>query len=122
MDVRLSTAIKTNDGGNDDANKTGNKINYFVVTALARSLSLWPDSGFKWTLYIGLTMVGAVCVALGALIARGYRKGCTKPFGDEQNGKIYSPVDLIAKQVADFCQFTLCSAQTPSRVIRAELT
>lgn len=36
-------------------------------------------SGSDWALYIGLTVVGAICVALGAGLARGARKGRRLP-------------------------------------------
>lgn len=36
-------------------------------------------TGSDWPLYIGLAVVGAICVALGAGLARGARKGRRLP-------------------------------------------
>lgn len=47
--------------------------------------------GSDWPLYIGLAVVGAICVALGAGLARGARKGRRlPPYSIARTGKIHS--------------------------------
>lgn len=48
------------------------------------------NTGADWALYIGLTVVGAICVALGAGLARGARKGRRlPPYSIARTGECY---------------------------------
>lgn len=51
-------------------------IPFFALTCL---FLLVVVTGSDWPLYIGLAVVGAICVALGAGLARGARKGRRLP-------------------------------------------
>lgn len=52
-------------------------------------MSFCMFSGSDWALYIGLTVVGAICVALGAGLARGARKGRRlPPYSIARTGKL----------------------------------
>lgn len=74
-------------------------------------------AGSDWPLYIGLAVVGAICVALGAGLARGARKGRRlPPYSIARTGKrcslhfnrhiIWMPVSFVCIE-STFC--TLCT-------------
>lgn len=50
-------------------------------------LLFYLSLGSDWPLYIGLTVVGAICVALGAGLARGARKRSLPPYSIARTGK-----------------------------------
>lgn len=55
-------------------------------------------TGSDWALYIGLTVVGAVCVALGAALARGARKGRRlPPYSMARTGKLLSFYKILRR-------------------------
>lgn len=54
-------------------------ISFCIHFFTTHSLYAFIVTGSDWPLYIGLAVVGAICVALGAGLARGARKGRRLP-------------------------------------------
>lgn len=70
--------------------------------------------GSDWPLYIGLAVVGAICIALGAGLARGARKRSLPPYSIARTGKyddvvvhaVYGPLLCVVRYA--LCPYAWC--------------